>query len=105
MESPISAWGRIRDGLGFKDLSLPVDVAGVPRSYGYPWFGRTYNLALEIVSGPPDKGIGSGVEDQTALVLPPGEIISTFANAIVYTGSGRLAKLHEDGKAEWKTQA
>lgn len=30
----------------------------------------------------------------------PRERISTFANAIVYTGSGRLAKLYEDGTAE-----
>jgi hypothetical protein len=71
-------------------------------SYGYPWYGRTYNMALEIVSGPPEKGIASGVEDQTALMIPPGGRISTYANAIVYTGSGRLAKLHEDGTAEWK---
>jgi len=36
------------------------------------------------------------------LMIPPGERILAFANAIVYAGSGRLAKLHADGVAEWK---
>jgi hypothetical protein len=71
-------------------------------SYGYPWYGRTYNMALEIVTSPPDKGIASAIEDQTALMVPPGERIASYTHAIVYTGTGRLAKLHENGTADWK---
>jgi hypothetical protein len=71
-------------------------------SYSYPWYGRTYNMALEIVTSPPDRGIDSAVKDHTALVIPPGERITAFANAIVYAGSGRVSKLHEDGSIDWK---
>jgi hypothetical protein len=108
---PESAWYGVTNqhlGLGF---GMIWDIKTFPYlwmwqvcggSYGYPWYGRTYNMALEIVSSPPGNGIASAIQDQTALILTPGERISTFANAIVYTGNGRLAKLHADGAVEWK---
>ncbi len=71
-------------------------------SYEYPWYGRTYNMALEPVTSPPDHGIDSAVKDQSALLIPPGERISSFTNAVVYTGRGRLKRLSADGVVEWK---
>ncbi len=71
-------------------------------SYDYPWYGRTYNMALEIVTSPPDRGIDSAVKDQTALLILPGERVTSFTNAIIYTGRGRLSRLYENGSVEWK---
>ncbi len=71
-------------------------------SYGYPWYGRTYNMALEIVTSPPDKGISSAVQDGTAILIPPGERITSYSNAMIYTGAGRVSKLHDNGVVEWK---
>ena len=71
-------------------------------SYDYPWYGRTYNMALEMVTSPPDKGIDSAVRDRTALLIPPGDRVSTFLNATIYTGSGRVARLFENGSVNWK---
>jgi hypothetical protein len=94
-----AGFGMVWDSKTFPYLWMWQVCGG---SYGYPWYGRTYNLALEIVTSPPGKGIASAVEDQKVLVLQPGERFSTFVSALVYTGKGRLAKLHADGRAEWK---
>ena len=71
-------------------------------SYEYPWYGRTYNMALEPVTSPPERGINSAVKDQTALLVNPGERVTSFTNAIVYTGGGRLARLEASGAVDWK---
>jgi hypothetical protein len=71
-------------------------------SYDYPWYGRTYNMALEMVTSPPDGGISAAVQNQTALLLQPSERVSSYVNAVVYMGSGRVSRLHEDGSLEWK---
>ena len=70
-------------------------------SYDYPWYGRTYNMALELLSSVPDKGIASAVTNKTALLIPPGERVSSNLNAIIYTGSGRVSKLRENGSIDW----
>ena len=108
---PDEAWYAVtnqRLGVGF---GMVWDVKAFPYlwmwqvchgSFAYPWYGRTYNMALEIVTSPPDQGISSAVKDQTALMLLPGERITAFANAIIYTGRGRVLRLDQNGSTEWK---
>jgi hypothetical protein len=71
-------------------------------SYDYPWYGRTYNMALELVTSPPGQGIASAVSDGTAIMIAPGERVSSHLNAVVYTGCGRVLTLHENGSVDWK---
>ena len=108
---PDDAWYAVtnqRLGIGF---GMVWDVKAFPclwmwqvcrGSYGYPWYGRTYNMALEMVTSPPEHGIDSAVKNQTALLIPPGECVSSYANAMIYAGKGRVSRLHENGKIEWK---
>ena len=108
---PEDAWYAVtnqRLGIGF---GMVWDIKAFPYlwmwqvcrgSYDYPWYGRTYNMALEIVTSPPDRGIDSAVKDQTALLIAPGERVTTYANAMVYAGKGRVSRLHENGEVDWK---
>ena len=44
-------------------------------SFGYPWWGRTYNIALEPFSGPPT--IARAVKEGNALSLKAGKSLKT----------------------------
>lgn len=46
-------------------------------SYGYPWYGRTYNLALEPWTSYPSSGLIKAIENGSALCLEAGEIRQT----------------------------
>ena len=46
-------------------------------SYGYPWYGRTYNLALEPWTSYPSSGLIKAIENGSALCLETGEIRQT----------------------------
>lgn len=70
-------------------------------SYEYPWYGRTYNLALEPFSSLPG-GIEAACRNGTAIQIGPGERISGSLAAIVYQGTGRVKSLHPDGTVEFK---
>jgi len=49
----------------------------------YPWYGRTYNAALEPFTSYPPAGVQNAIKNGTALVMKPGEILETdlVANA------------------------
>lgn len=46
-------------------------------SYGYPWYGRTYNLALEPWSSYPGNGLEEAIKNGSALKMQAGEKIGT----------------------------
>ena len=46
-------------------------------SYGYPWYGRTYNLALEPWTSYPSSGLIKAIENGSALCLEAGEVRQT----------------------------
>lgn len=39
-------------------------------SFGYPWYGRTYNLALEPWTSYPSGGLTKAIENKSAFLLP-----------------------------------
>jgi hypothetical protein len=43
----------------------------------YPWYGRTYNVALEPFSSYPPAGVPNAIQNGTALILKPGQVIET----------------------------
>ena len=62
-----------------------------------PWFGRTYNVALEPFTSFPntlDKAMAAG----TAPVIEPGASVSATLRAIVYTGLSRVSAIDADGQ-------
>lgn len=54
----------------------------------YPWYGRTYNCALEPFTSWPPAGISTAVKNGTALILKPSQVIETELVAVAYEGEG-----------------
>jgi hypothetical protein len=73
-------------------------------SYGYPWYGRTYNMSLEPFSSCPGGGLAEAVRNNTALWLEAGESVTVQMSAVAYTGRGRVARLDSDGAVQWREQ-
>ncbi len=66
--------------------------------YGYPWYSRTYNLALEpwtsyAITG----GFPQVIKEGNQKKLPPNGKLSTQLLALVYTGLERVKKISPDG--------
>ena len=62
----------------------------------YPWYGRTYNCALEPFTSYPPAGIKKAIENGTALTMEAGQTINTRLVAVAYTGDG-INHVCEDG--------
>jgi hypothetical protein len=54
----------------------------------YPWYGRTYNCALEPFTSYPPAGIRRAIDNGTARIMQPGETIDTELVAVAYEGEG-----------------
>lgn len=65
----------------------------------YPWYGRTYNVALEPFTSWPPAGTASAVENGSALIMGPGQVIETRLSAVAYEGEG-VARITKDGDVE-----
>ena len=50
----------------------------------YPWYGRTYNIALEPFTSYPPAGITTAIQNQSARYLKPEEVIETELVAVAY---------------------
>jgi hypothetical protein len=68
-------------------------------AWGSPWYGRTYNIAIEPWSTP-DLTLTDAKEHNTHKTLGPGEILVTAFQAIAYAGVERVGRLHADGTVE-----
>ena len=62
----------------------------------YPWYGRTYNCALEPFTSYPPAGIRKAIENGSALIMEPGSVIETDLVAAAYTGEG-ISAITRDG--------
>jgi hypothetical protein len=65
--------------------------------YGFPFYGRTYNIALEMYSAIPDS-LDEVIRLGRALTLAPGKELSTSFSCIIYESAGRIAGFREDGR-------
>jgi hypothetical protein len=62
----------------------------------YPWYGRTYNCALEPFTSWPPAGIQKAIANGTARLLAPGEVIETDLVAAAYESDGPV-RIRRDG--------
>lgn len=53
----------------------------------YPWYGRTYNVALEPFTSYPPAGIANAIENGTALMMQPSQTIETKMVMVAYEGT------------------
>ncbi len=66
----------------------------------YPWYGRTYNCALEPFTSYPPAGISAALENKSALVLQPAQTIETDLVAVAYEGES-IARIDRDGSVKF----
>lgn len=64
---------------------------------GYPWYGRTYNIALEPWTSWPNDGVDAALKNGTARTLNAGESVETTFSVIVYTGKEKVASIDRSG--------
>lgn len=67
--------------------------------FGYPWYGRTYNLALEPWTSWPG-GMENALARGTTKKLGPGESLETKLVAAAYEGISKVTSVNADGKVE-----
>jgi hypothetical protein len=65
--------------------------------YNFPFYGRTYNIALELYSAIPDS-LDEAIRLGRAFALRPGEKLDTKFEAIVYEAGRRIKGFGADGK-------
>lgn len=54
----------------------------------YPWYGRTYNCALEPFTSWPPTGVANAIQNGTALIMKPHQEMKTTLVAVAYEGDG-----------------
>jgi len=64
--------------------------------HGYPWYGRTYNLALEPFTSWPG-GMRNALNNGTTPVLGAGESLETSLLAVAYEGFGAVSGISDAG--------
>jgi len=65
----------------------------------YPWYGRTYNIALEPFTSYPPAGIQNAIQNKSALFLKPNQVIETDLVAVAYKGAN-ATRINRDGTVE-----
>lgn len=66
----------------------------------YPWYGRTYNCALEPFTSYPPAGISQALQNGSAHIMRAGEIIETNLVAVAYEGQA-ISRVTLDGKVQY----
>ena len=62
----------------------------------YPWYGRTYNCALEPFSSYPPAGVQNAIKNGSALIMKPNQVIETELVAVAYQ-NGKALRVNRDG--------
>jgi hypothetical protein len=66
-------------------------------AYGYPWYGRTYSMALEPWTSWPGEGLAAAMRQGTALRLGAGKTVRTRLCAVLWQGRGPVEWVTPDG--------
>lgn len=82
----------------FKYLWFWRNFAG---GFGYPWYGRCYNLGLEPCTSFHNGGLKQAQENGTALPVPAGESVSVTIHAGAFSGSGEVTRVSGQGEVEF----
>jgi len=85
-------FGMVWDISVFKHLWMWCVYRG---AYGFPWYGRTYNIALEPWSSLPDN-FEEVLKNNDYLSLDPGKSLSTSYSAVIYKSEKRIKGFNKD---------
>jgi hypothetical protein len=64
---------------------------------GFPWWGRTYTMALEPWTSYPTLGLPEAIARGTQLTLQPGQVVTTRLAATAFAGIAHVSGVEEDG--------
>ena len=64
---------------------------------GYPWYGRHYNLGLELCTSLPDGMTLPGSQNKTAFDLGSRESIETSLKAIAFESATGVKEIKDNG--------
>ena len=92
-----------RMGLGF-GVVFPKEIfrylwywQSLGGGFGYPWYGRTYNVGLEPFTSYSNQGLESAVDNGTALLVQPGQRVESSVKAVVFTQAQGVERIQPDG--------
>jgi hypothetical protein len=66
-------------------------------SFGYPWYGRAYVMALEPFTSIPGSGLERAIENNTAPTLGPQQSIEARLVATFFEPAGEIESISADG--------
>jgi hypothetical protein len=97
-----------RMGVGFGVL-FPKEVykylwywQSLGGGFGYPWYGRTYNVGLEPFTSFANEGLNSAIKNGTALLLEPGQRVQASLKAFAFTSARGVKQVMPDGSVVLK---
>lgn len=90
-------------GLGF-GVRFPLEVfrylwywQSLGGGFGYPWYGRTYNVGLEPFTSYTNEGLAQAVDNGTALRLEPGQRVEASLRVVAFTSEAGVRAITPDG--------
>ncbi|MEX0761676.1 MAG: DUF4432 family protein [Dehalococcoidia bacterium] len=104
MEEGWYAVSNEETGIGWA-VSYPADLfkylwfwRNLGGGWGYPWYGRCYNIGLEPCTSFHNGGLKQAQENGTALTFQAGQTIRATIKAIAYAGSGEVTRVDPSGR-------
>ena len=86
-------------------VSYPSDVfkylwfwRNLGGGWGYPWYGRCYNVGLEPCTSMHNGGLEQAQENGSARAFGPGESVRVSITAGAFTGGGQVSGVSPDGQ-------
>ncbi len=61
-------------------------------SFGYPWYGRTYNMAIEPWTSYPSAGLQEAIKNGSSLKLEKRQSITSYLRVIIHQGKIKETK-------------
>ncbi len=90
-------------GIGFA-VTFPTELfrylwywRNLGGGWGYPWYGRCYNVGLEPCTSWHNGGLKQAMENGSARTLQPGERITANISAAAFSGEGDVSSVSADG--------
>jgi hypothetical protein len=65
----------------------------------YPFYGRTYNVALEPFTSYPPAGVQNAIKNGSALLMKPNQVIETDLVAVAFE-YGHVTRINRDGTVD-----
>ncbi len=88
-------------------VSFPTDVfkylwywRNLGGGWGYPWYGRCYNVGLEPCTSWDNGGLKQAIENGSARRLDAGESLTAKIAAGAFLGTGDVSAVSPDGKVQ-----